>query len=299
MMRIAKRTKIVENSSEGSSSAAPLRPQLPSSFIELLAEGRIWRGEEPSSSTEEKRSESGHLASVAFDIPEIDSTLPAGGLSLHAIHEFAFSAPEITRNRKRWVAPCFIPSLLVARKIQRSRSGIALWIGRRCFPSPHVLEDIRRFLPGWEWGKRCFFIDPADKEQRLWSTIESLRSRGVGAIVADGSYIPFAASRRLQLAAGESNALFLLIRPPWEIEQPSVAQTKWRISSAVGPPQRSNRAFVFSLELLRARGLGEGAKWMCEWKSGRYGSKSFVVVSSRTVDGSIAERAEEERRVRR
>lgn len=267
---------------------------------ELLHEGIVWNGREDRRGIAVRRAE----RSAPFEIPEIDAVLPGGGLALQAVHELAFStnAPN-ERAKKRWVAPFFFLSLLVARQILRARGCSALWIGRKCFPAPHVFEDVRRIVPSWDWRGSSFFIDTPGKEERLWSTLEALRCRGVGTIVSDGSFLPFVATRRLQLAAAESRALFLLVRPPWEIHQHSAAQTKWLISpsapaSTLGErsPPKDLRGFSFSLELVRARGMSEGARWTCEWKSGRYGTKNLVTVSADTVDGSRSEPAEEKGR---
>ena len=69
----------------------------------------------------------------------------------------------------------------------------------------------------------------ADLGRKLWAIDTALRCPSVTAVVADGSGLDMAASRRLQLVAARSNALVLLTRPPAERGEISAATTRWWI----------------------------------------------------------------------
>jgi hypothetical protein len=129
------------------------------------------------------------------------------------------------------------------------------------------------------------FIDPPDDHSRLWAIDLALRSSGVSTVIADGSRLSMASSRRLQLAAasgGQGGALCLLARPPWEITELSAAATRWMIRrassgepralevtdqttpdtgarcSGVHVPLTGERRASWTVELLRHKGMWSG-----------------------------------------
>jgi len=98
--------------------------------------------------------------------------------------------------------------------------------------------------------ERSIFAAPKDASLRLWTIDTALRCPGITAVVADGSGLGMAATRRLQLAATSSEALVLLARPPGEEREVSAATTRWRVrrreSAREGP--------AWNATLLRAKG---------------------------------------------
>jgi len=85
-------------------------------------------------------------------------------------------------------------------------------------------------------AERSLFVDTGDDDsRRLWAIDTALRSPGVTAIVADGSRLGMAATRRLQLAAaasaerGDDAPLALLARPTGEAGEISAATTRWMV----------------------------------------------------------------------
>lgn len=98
----------------------------------------------------------------------------------------------------------------------------------------------------------------ADLGRKLWAIDTALRCPSVTAVVADGSGLDMAASRRLQLVAARSNALVLLMRPPAERGEISAATTRWwveRTGAACGEDgAEPARGVRWRLELLRAKG---------------------------------------------
>ena len=97
---------------------------------------------------------------------------------------------------------------------------------------------------------RSIFIDPTDDASRLWAIDLALRSSAAGVVIADGSKLKMAESRRLQLAAERSRALALLARPAWEAAELSAATTRWRVRRMPAPQAAAPR---WMLELLRCR----------------------------------------------
>jgi protein ImuA len=101
-----------------------------------------------------------------------------------------------------------------------------IWIGRALWPYGPALWHIEPALLA-----RSIFIDPPDDAARLWAIDLALRCGAFAAVIADGSAIKMAHSRRLQLAAASGNAVGLLARPPWEHRELSAAATRWRVQA--------------------------------------------------------------------
>ncbi len=168
---------------------------------------------------------------------------------------------------------------------RKTPGGYVVWIGRRLWPYPRVLLrgniaisrfadpclapspfrgesrsegvstecsafDDRDRVAGGLLLKRSLFIDPPDDASRLWAIDLALRCPAIIVVVADGSGLRMAETRRLQLAAEASRGLALLARPPDELAELSAATTRWRVGPAPSPTGRP-RWFV---ELLRCKG---------------------------------------------
>jgi len=103
---------------------------------------------------------------------------------------------------------------------------------------------------GVELVEHSIFTSPKDASLRLWAIDTALRCPGITAVVADGSGLGMAATRRLQLAATSSGALVLLARPPGEEREVSAATTRWRI----GRQESAGDGPAWSATLLRAKG---------------------------------------------
>ncbi len=250
----------------------------PFALSQLLRKGLVWFGSNhwPSLANE------GQSPVVDFGVPSIDSLLPSRGLEFGALHEWSFETSSANKTLE-WHPPLSIISVLLKRAIKLSASQeslkqkkLILWVGRKCWPTPHLLSSIFS-LPENEQGfkestsslptkpfnlpsENSIFLDPPDKQSRLWALIQGLRCSLTLSIIADGSGFSSVASRRIQLAAQKQNALILLCRPPWELGRPSSAQTKWLVS----PLPSSEASPAWSLELIRSRGLSSPAKWVLQ-----------------------------------
>ena len=94
--------------------------------------------------------------------------------------------------------------------------------------------------------------------ERLWAIDTALRCRGVTAVVADGTGLNMAATRRLQLAAASTGVLVLLARPPEDLGEISAATTRWSVTRSAprsgSHSGHGSAALSWDLTLLRAKG---------------------------------------------
>ncbi|MCB0343522.1 MAG: hypothetical protein KDD66_00315, partial [Bdellovibrionales bacterium] len=222
----------------------------------LLQNGLLWHA----------ASHSVHTAAqtAVFGLSEIDGKLPERGLCLGAVHEWCLEQ-ELSSHRKTfWSAPLLLLSSLIAHNMRcsplLSGKNIA-WVGRRCWPTPALLNAAFNQTQDFNWRTNSLFIHPANTEESLWSACEILRSPCIGAAVIDGSSFNAAASRRLQLHARKSSVLGLLVKQPWKIGSSSAAHTKWKITTTPSPTANPR----WRIELLRCRGAPESSSWLIEY----------------------------------
>lgn len=146
-----------------------------------------------------------------------------------------------------------------AGDLARERARGVLWI----LSGPVVAEHGRPYGPGLlQTG-----LDPADllfvtakrEADVAWAAEEGLKAgRALRAVVGVGAPLPFAASRRLSLAASEAGLPCLWLAMTGRLSGSSAAQTRWRVSSGTSiadpyVPRAPGRP-VWELELVRARG---------------------------------------------
>jgi len=231
---------------------------------------------------------------LASGWPSLDAWLgQAGGVGLArgVLHEW-LGLDETTHARPvAWRPPLFVLTELAARAFEdvraRGRSLLVLWIGRRVWPYAPTLVHrhvAREVSPPWGaaqpgskqlevefraggWAPRVtaadqellahsLFLDPPNEEVRLWALDVALRSDAVCAVVADGSRLAMAATRRLQLAARAGDALALFARPAHEVRELSCASTRCLVRRVPFAGRAGGHALRFELELLRAKSSG-------------------------------------------
>jgi protein ImuA len=197
------------------------------------------------------------------------------------VHEW-FGVAHAAHN---WAPPLGILLHLALRSLEGS-PGCVVWIGRRCWPYPHVLNGVGL--------RRSIFVDPPDGASRLWTIDLAARCPGVAAVVADGSGLDMAATRRLQLASEAGSALVLCARPPNEVDHLSAAATRWLVRCAPA----TDKVPRWIVELLRCKGVQPESEVLrtMEWK----GAQGGVVVHAALVDRSDpAEQPQADARARR
>lgn len=195
------------------------------------------------------------LPVLTFGIQELDITLPAGGLSVSAIHEFIV----LPRSEGlRPYPPCLIPAFLAQQAISfqinhtLKEAPFLVWIGRKCWPSIFLLQSLFASffstIPDFI-SSHCLFIDPP--ESRLHWTIETaLRSAAVSAVIADIGHCPAPLSRRFSLLAKYHSTTGFFIRPPAAANRRTFSSSTWLIS----PSPAFSRAPAWHLQLRHVRG---------------------------------------------
>lgn len=195
------------------------------------------------------------------------------------LHEWFGLDVEGEAAKGLWLPPLSLLTGLAARAIEEaSAGGWMVWIGQRCWPYPGALADLRG---GGALLHRSLFVEAPDAQARQWALEVSLRSRGIAAVVADGSGLSMAATRRAQLAAREGGGLALLARPMRDLVSISAAATRWRV--APSPSPRPEPRWI--VELLRCKGWrpsdGPGV-----WAVERDRAQGIVAVPAHMDDGS-------------
>ncbi|AJC79797.1 inducible mutagenesis protein ImuA 1 [Rhizobium etli bv. phaseoli str. IE4803] len=180
-------------------------------------------------------------AVLPFGVPEIDRTLPGGGLICGALHEFAGGGTGTVDGAAA--------ALMVAGIAARSK-GKVLW----CLTRPDL------FFPAVSQAglhpDRVIFCEADREEDVLASMEEGLTFGGLGAVVGEIVRLPMTASRRLHLAAERTGTMAIALRR-WRRQseasdygQPTASTTRWRIS-------------VLPSEALPVAGVGR-ARWLAE-----------------------------------
>ncbi len=197
------------------------------------------------------------------------------------VHEwFGLADSSCMPRTPRWIPPLGILLYLARRSLRAAGGGRAgvVWIGRRCWPFLQGLApDDRGVLL-----RQSIFIDPPDDMSRLWAIDLAARCPAVAAVVADGSRLDMAATRRLQLAAESGSALVLCARPPREIDHLSAATTRWRVRCA----SSADKIPRWNVELLRCKGMRPDGQWTVEWRSAQAQAKNqgSIVVHAALAD---------------
>ncbi|MCC6322944.1 MAG: hypothetical protein IT438_16090 [Phycisphaerales bacterium] len=188
----------------------------------------------------------------------LDEVLPSGGLRCGAIHEWFGLEPHAADPaspaiRGSWTPPLLILAHLAQRAASTRAGGWSIWIGARIWPTTHALtcagidgaDDPARLA-------RTLLIDPPTAADRLWAIDAALRCPGV-VVIADGSSLDTAATRRLQLAAESGGGIGLLARPPHERACLSVAATRWSVRHAALSSVPADRP-RWEVQLVRCKG---------------------------------------------
>lgn len=199
-----------------------------------------------------------------FGVEAIDKHLPGGGLALGAVHEVAGGD-----NIQHAAAATLFVAGILARI-----DGPVIWCLRQ--------RDL--FAPALEQtglSTDRVFISEAPSDKALLSCMEdSLQHGSACAVVGEVNKFSMEASRKLQLAAGRTGTLAIVLRRFWRpvdaenFNQDTVARTRWRISAAASPP-------------LRVRGVGR-ARWSVELSRCRGGEPAIFELEACDETGSLS-----------
>ncbi|QQS11949.1 MAG: damage-inducible mutagenesis protein [Rhodospirillales bacterium] len=215
---------------------------------------------------------------VPTGVPEIDATLPGGGLATGALHEVLAGGPPGHDG----AALAFAARLLGrfdAARAARGAAGPVLWCRRPTgvFDAPPYAPALAPFID----PARLIVVAARGADDVAWAMEEGLRCRGLCAVLGEIADADLVATRRLQLAAEKSGVPALLLRVAGHrrVDAPGAtsAVTRWRVSprpsapslDADGRATRDIGAPRWRIELTRNR-FGDPARadiptWTVEW----------------------------------
>jgi hypothetical protein len=192
-------------------------------------------------------------------------------LAAGAIHEWFSTATEHHAeighpSLTDWLPPLGMLIHLAHRAmtagINQGRSRI-LWIGRRVWPFPRSL--INALGTDRSLLEQSVFVDARSRDERVWAIDLALRCGAVAVVVADGSGLTMAESRRLQLGAAAGGTMGLITRPERDVSQLSAARTRWRVV----PTRSGTNEPRWVVELLRWKGTRmreDARRWLAWWE---------------------------------
>jgi len=194
---------------------------------------------------------------LALGDRRIDQRLPGGGLSLVSWHEFAGEGLELETG----AAGAAFLARLTTPLADRSE---LIWVLRR--------DDL--YAPGLASlgfpAERLIQVCARDEAEALAVMEDSLRTKGVAAVVAEAEEVGLVAGRRLQLACEQGACTgFVLRRRPFgggKGDASSAAATRWSLAfapSEPGPGEPGLGPLRWSVRLERSRAGRTGA-WILE-----------------------------------
>lgn len=229
------------------------------SILNLQEIGALWSAENSSS----------HCARcdvLRFGIPDLDSTLPSGGIPIGTIHEWSTETD---------IPPLSFFSLLAAAEVHRSGRNI-VWIEDSVWPLPQYLFEISKseaFL------KKCFFVQAKSSKTKEWVLDQCARTKGVGLIIAELSGLSRNTLKKLSIAAKYSGATILFFKHKKDAFSSFSFTSKWNVS----PLKSEERIPHFKLELNSYKGSGIGSvKWNI-----RFDSKNVCVLPERVGEVTL------------
>lgn len=212
-------------------------------------------------------------------IDTLDARLPGGGVAMGAVHELvareegAGLRTLAAHLARRAAMQCSQSSGASASQSSGTRGGYVIWLDAAAdFYPPAVLSQ---GLP----ADRLVLLRPADRREALWGVDQSLRCRGVAAVVGAMPKLGRLEMRRLQLAAEAGGGIGLLLCVESSrrvVAAAGGAASRWRLTPApsVGEAQR------FVVEIEKCRGGRPLPPVLVEADGG----KGLVAVSAALAD---------------
>lgn len=200
--------------------------------------------------------------------PEVDAAL-GGGLRTGVVHEWHATGGTVRARDRSWSPPLTLLAHLAVSAARATapdeQPGWIAWIGRRVWPYAPALAR----LGGASLVRRSLLVDPevpGAPATRLWAIDAALRCPAL-VVVADGSGLALAETRRLQLSAESGGSVGLLARPRWDRASRSAAATRWEVNAAVSA-EGVQRWEIVLAACKGARPVGPNAgRWLLERRS--------------------------------
>ena len=200
---------------------------------------------------------------LALGAAALDAEL-GGGLKSDGLHEFYAARPED--------GVCALGfALALARRRQAEDDRPLLWarMGRgnaaRALPYGPGLVEL-----GLEPGRIALLLLP-DAKALLRAGLDAIRAGAAGTVLIDIAgpcpLLDLTASRRMTLAAAESDTMVLLARSGAGTPVPSAAHSRWEVAAAPSLALETDApgAPGFALTLLRQRGGRDGVRGTLAW----------------------------------
>ncbi len=125
------------------------------------------------------------LYALHFGLDEIDQALPCKGLATGCLHQWSLTDAMTCKEKHRWHAPLFLLSALLGKTfgslpyvknpISQGKS-IVVWIGKRCWPTPQLLEQNISWQSEVVSGERS----PGRGKHKLCLSIHNLKAIACG-----------------------------------------------------------------------------------------------------------------------
>jgi protein ImuA len=231
---------------------------------------------------------------LGLGLGPIDAVMPRGGLRVGAVHEWlGLCRPAGERSSRQFWTPPLSMLIHVARRAITGadvQTRAVVWIGAKVWAHPPVLSTLLDV---------SLFVRAERPAQRLWAADLALRSGAAGAVIADGTGLDMASTRRLQLAAEAGRTICVLARPEWEASMLSAATTRWRVTpapvaSVIARGTHIRRRWI--VELLRCKGMQPTSKSARRWLvEDDHAARAGLVVAD-ILDGHDTASAEKGRR---
>jgi protein ImuA len=186
------------------------------------------------------------------------NSFPNASFPLGCMHEFLLAKPEDAAATSGFVAG-LLTSLM-------GNNGSLIWISafRKLFP-----PALKSF--GIE-PDRLIFIDLQKEKDVLWAMDEALKCGSLTAVIGEMKEISFTSSRRLQLAAEQSQVTGFILRHNSRNPNPTACVSRWKITSLKSEPIDDLPGVGYSkwnVQLLRVKNGKPGA-WEIQWMNGRF-----------------------------
>ena len=206
---------------------------------------------------------------VSSNCPPLDALLPHGGFLPGTLVE--------------WLAEgagtgAVTLAVLAARQATHSRRPLVVVDRRGQFYPPAAVRI------GLD-PKRLILVRADTQADQFWAVDQSLRCRGVGAVLAWPRRLDVRTFRRWQLAAEEGDVLGLLIRPAVARKEPSWAEVRLLVEPLPSSPKGRRR---LRLHLLRCRGLTGVQTFDVEMDDETHSVHSTSQLASPTAPGRAA-----------
>lgn len=160
-------------------------------------------------------------------LPALDALAPGGAFARGAVHELLWALAD--------GQPLFLATLLARASCGTDTlgTGSIIWCDPEGELYPPALAAHGISLD------RLFLLHPTDGADRagqiVWAVAESLRCKGVSAVVAAPPRLSRTEARRLQLSAERGGGVGLLLRPCRPKPPPEfAAATRWLVAPAPG-----------------------------------------------------------------